>query len=52
MKVEADKKAAALKLEVEKKGEDIKEEAKEVLTDQIKSKLGGKLKGLKKKDGD
>ena len=51
LKVEADKKAAALKLEAEKKGEDIKEEAKEVLTDQIKSKLGGKLKGLKKKDG-
>ena len=51
LKVEADKKAAALKLEAEKKGEDIKEEANEVLTDQIKSKLGGKLKGLKKKDG-
>ena len=51
LKVEADKKAAALKLDAEKKGEDIKEEAKEVLTDQIKSKLGGKLKGLKKKDG-
>jgi len=51
LKVEADKKAAALKLEAENKGEDIKEEAKEVLTDQIKSKLGGKLKGLKKKDG-
>ena len=52
LKAEADKKAAALKLEAEKKVEDIKEEAKEVLTDQIKSKLGGKLKKLKKKDGD
>ena len=52
LKVEADKKAAALKLEAEKKVEDIKEEAKEVLGDELKSKLGGKLKGLKKKDGD
>jgi hypothetical protein len=52
LKVEADKKAAILKLEAEKKVEDIKEEAKEVLRDEVKSKLGGKLKGFKKKDGD
>ena len=52
LKVEADKKAAVLKLEAEKKVEDIKEEAKEVLRDEVKSKLGGKLKGFKKKDGD
>ena len=52
LKSEADKKAAALKLEAVKKVEDIKEEAKEILGDKLKSKLGGKLKGLKKKDGD
>ena len=52
LKAEADKKAAALKLEAEKKVEDIKEEAKEILGDELKSKLRGKLKGLKKKDCD
>ena len=45
LKAEADKKAADLKVAAEKK-------AKEVLGDELKSKLGGKLKGLKKKDGD
>ena len=45
LKAEADKKAAELKVAAEKK-------AKEVLGDELKSKLGGKLKGLKKKDGD
>tara|TARA_B110000858_G_scaffold71060_1_gene82498 strand:- start:385 stop:1200 length:816 start_codon:yes stop_codon:yes gene_type:complete len=44
LKAEADKKAADLKVAAEKK-------AKEVLGDELKSKLGGKLKGLKKKDG-
>ena len=45
LKAEADKKAAELKVAAEKK-------AKEVLGDELKSKLGGKLKSLKKKDGD
>ena len=45
LKAEEDKKAADLKVAAEKK-------AKEVLGDELKSKLGGKLKGLKKKDGD
>jgi len=45
LSAEADKKAADLKVAAKKK-------AKEVLGDELKSKLGGKIKGLKKKDGD
>ena len=52
MNVEADKKAAELKKAVEIKAKDLEEKAKEVIGDELKSKLGGKLKGLKKKDGD
>ena len=52
LNVEADKKAAELKKAVEIKAKDLEEKAKEVIGDELKSKLGGKLKGLKKKDGD
>ena len=52
LKIEADKKAAELKLAAEKKAKDLEEKVKEALGDELKSKIGGKLKGLKKKDGD
>ena len=38
-------------LEAAQKAKDLKEKTKKVIDDVVKSKLGGKLKGLKKKDG-
>ena len=51
IKEELDNQKFKLKEEAAQKAKGLKEKAKKVISDEVKSKLGGKLKGLKKKDG-
>ena len=51
IKEELDNQKFKLKEEAAQKAKDLKEKTKKVISDEVKSKLGGKLKGLKKKDG-
>ncbi len=51
IKEELDNQKLKLKEEAAQKAKGLKEKAKKVISDEVKSKLGGKLKGLKKKDG-
>ena len=37
--------------EVDKSAKDLKEKTKKVISDEVKSNLSGKLKGIKKKNG-
>ncbi len=51
IKEQLDKQTSILMEEADKKAKNIKEKTNKVINDGVKSKLGGKLKGLKKKDG-